>query len=63
MIEINGNKRPIYGVLTEPLRGDMHKNSSSTTDEKEKQDSSENWYKGDSNEVSYIPKAHVQFLE
>ena len=26
MIEINGNKRPIYGVLTEPLRGDMHKN-------------------------------------
>ena len=58
MIEINGNRRPIYGVLTEPLRGDMQKNS-----DKNETETSKNWYKKDEMEVSYIPKAHVQFLE
>jgi hypothetical protein len=27
MLERNDHKRPIYGVLTEPIRGDMYKNT------------------------------------
>lgn len=51
-VRISDNRRPIYGVLTEPLRGKIRnkKDSSQTF-------TSEEDYSG------YIPKAHVQFLE
>lgn len=49
VVEISDNRRPIYGVLTEPIRGNM---KSKTNNEGEQ-----------SEEFSYIPKAHVQFLE
>lgn len=39
--------RPVIGVLSEPLRGDLLEDS----------------LKNDSGYVSYIPKTHVQFLE
>lgn len=29
--EIQGNKRPIYGILSEPIRGDMRKNDTNET--------------------------------
>ncbi len=43
-VEISDNRRPTFGVLSEPLRGDIGSD-----------------YKGE--KMSYIPKAHVQFLE
>jgi len=49
VVEISDNRRPIYGVLTEPIRGNMK----SKTNNEDVQ----------SEEMSYIPKAHVQFLE
>jgi len=51
-VKISDNRRPIYGVLTEPLRGKIRnkKDLSQTF-------TSEEDYSG------YIPKAHVQFLE
>lgn len=51
VIDISDNRRPIYGVLTEPLKGDM----------RSKNDSSEIFEIAE--DVSYIPKAHVSFLE
>lgn len=39
---LDANKRPVIGVLTEPIRGDTYEIKQA---------------------VSYIPKAHVQFLE
>ena len=51
-VKISDNRRPIYGVLTEPLRGNMK-----NTQREEHQISA------DTEEHSYIPKAHVQFLE
>ena len=51
-MKISDNRRPIYGVLTEPLRGTI----------KNKRDSSES-LSSEEDDVSYIPKAHVQFLE
>lgn len=44
-VEISDNRRPIYGVLTEPLRGNMK--------------SKNNLFDYIKDEVSYIPKAHV----
>jgi hypothetical protein len=49
VIEISDNRRPIYGVLTEPIRGTMK----SKSEGKEVQ----------TDQMSYIPKAHVSFLE
>lgn len=51
-VKISDNRRPIIGVLTEPLRGGI----------RNKKDSSKR-FESKAGEVSYIPKAHVQFLE
>ena len=50
-IDVSDNRRPVYGVLTEPLRGDM----------RSKNDTGEVFEIAE--DVSYIPKAHVSFLE
>lgn len=50
-VDVSDNRRPIYGVLTEPLRGDM----------KSKNDTSEVFEIAE--DLSYIPRAHVSFLE
>jgi len=53
-MEVSDNRRPIYAVLTEPIRANMK-----STNESENID-----IKSDKNDyISYIPKAHVQFLE
>lgn len=52
-MDVNDNRRPIYGVLTEPIRGNM----------KNKYESDDKEYLEINQELSYIPKAHVQFLE
>jgi peptidase E len=49
---VSDNRRPVYGVLTEPIRGRI----------RNKKDSKDS-YSHENDEVSYIPKAHVQFLE
>lgn len=48
MKDIDSSKRPVIGVLSEPLRGKIHATGSTeeTVDI-----------------TSYIPKAHVKFLE
>lgn len=51
-IRVSDNRRPVYGVLTEPIRGKIRN---------KKEDSETYDHRND--EVSYIPKAHVQFLE
>ena len=53
--EISDNRRPIYGVLTEPIRGTM-KSKSANSDSEDKSIEEDEL-------LSYIPKAHVQFLE
>jgi hypothetical protein len=52
VVDVSDNRRPIYGVLTEPLRGDL---KNRYTGDETHSASAEN--------VSYIPKAQVQFLE
>lgn len=54
-MEVSDNRRPIYGVLTEPIRGTM-KSKSADIDETDKSIQEDEL-------MSYIPKAHVQFLE
>ena len=54
-MEVSDNRRPIYGVLTEPIRGTM-KSKSADVDETDKSIEEDEL-------MSYIPKAHVQFLE
>lgn len=51
---IDHARRPVIGVLTEPLRGELYKkvNSRFKVDELIETDT-----------ASYVPKAHVQFLE
>ena len=49
IMEVSDNRRPIYGVLTEPLRANMKSQSSDTIDV----NTERNEY------VSYIPKSHV----
>ena len=44
-------KRPVYGVLTEPIRGTLKQGEKA--DDKTVDDAS----------VSYVPRSHVQFLE
>lgn len=44
---LNHERRPVFGILTEPLRGDIDINSADI----------------DKDALSYVPKAHVQFLE
>lgn len=51
--DVSNYRRPIIGVLTEPLRGDMEKKDKSLF---------ETIYQI-SEDKSYIPRAHVQFLE
>jgi len=41
-------KRPVYGVLTEPIRGTLKKGEKETVENAN---------------VSYVPRSHVQFLE
>lgn len=52
-VDISDNRRPIYGILTEPLRGNL----------KNKNANSDKGYDSEKETVSYIPKSHVQFLE
>ena len=52
---IDHSKRPIVGVLTEPLRGDMYRESDEYKDEVGKGK--------DYGVPGYVPRAHVQFLE
>ena len=47
-------KRPVIGILTEPLRGELYTPSNSRFKKDELVDTST---------ASYVPKAHVQFLE
>ena len=59
MMKISDNRRPIYGVLTEPIRGTMKSKSAAEDKENGLEDKSII----ESELMSYIPKAHVQFLE
>ncbi len=54
--EVDENKRPVIGVLTEPLRGNLFKEREDHLDEDDLVSS----YKDGT--ASYVPKAHVQFL-
>ena len=58
-MRISDNRRPIYGVLTEPIRGNMQSKSA----EKDLLNGLEDKSIDESELMSYIPKAHVQFLE
>lgn len=51
---IDHGKRPVIGILTEPLRGELYTPSNSRFIKDELMDTST---------ASYVPKAHVQFLE
>lgn len=51
-MRISDNRRPIYGVLTEPLRGRIRNKKDENQEFSSEYDS-----------VSYIPRAHVQYLE
>lgn len=51
-IKISDHRRPVYGVLTEPIRGRLRNKKDET-----------HTFDHTSEEVSYIPRAHVQFLE
>ena len=42
-------KRPVIGVLTEPIRGDLYQGKQKVS--------------GSQNAPGYVPRAHVQFLE
>ena len=59
MMKISDNRRPIYGVLTEPIRGNMKSKSAAEDKENGLKDKSID----EEELMSYIPKAHVQFLE
>jgi len=59
MMKISDNRRPIYGVLTEPIRGNMKSKSAAEDRENGLKDKSID----EEELMSYIPKAHVQFLE
>jgi len=48
--EIDHNDRPVFGILTEPIRGNLSKGENKDAEKIE-------------TELSYVPKAHVQFLE
>lgn len=57
LTEIDEARRPVIGVLTEPLRGDLYKSKQvDHEDDTLITTSSEQ-------SLSYVPKAHVQFLE
>jgi len=51
---IDHSRRPVIGVLTEPLRGEMYTPATSQFKEDELEDTSA---------ASFVSKAHVQFLE
>ena len=52
---IDHSKRPVIGVLTEPMRGDLYRASDKWQDEIGKGT--------DKGVPGYVPRAHVQFLE
>ena len=52
---IDHSKRPVVGVLTEPLRGDMYRANDEYREEIGKGK--------DEGVPGYVPRAHVQFLE
>lgn len=47
----------MFGILTEPMRGDIYKHKD------DKHSDMDLVFKADDGHVSYVPKAHVQFLE
>ena len=51
IMEVSDNRRPIYGVLTEPLRANMRSNK--------KHGENINVNSEDNEQYSYIPKAHI----
>jgi hypothetical protein len=51
----DSSRRPVIGVLTEPLRGDLYK-----VDDRLKL---QQMHRGEDTIPGYVPKAHVQFLE
>ena len=51
--KISDNRRPVYAVLTEPIRGSLKNN----------RDNEDVQFDHTKDEISYVPKAHVQFLE
>lgn len=51
-IKISDHRRPVYAVLTEPIRGRMRNKKDDTQT-----------FDHNSEEISYVPRAHVQFLE
>lgn len=53
IVQLSQYRRTVIGILTEPLKGDLIKNSSNDN---------EIIQAGDE-KVSYVPKSHVQFLE
>jgi hypothetical protein len=55
--DIDHGKRPVIGVLTEPLRGDMYK------PKEHFYGSQEVLHERTEQTATYVPKAHVQFLE
>jgi hypothetical protein len=55
--DIDHGKRPVIGVLTEPLRGDMYKVKENFYGDQEK------LHEQSEQSATYVPKAHVQFLE
>ena len=55
--DIDHGKRPVIGILTEPLRGDLYRptDAYATPDEL--------IHAKDAQMMHYVPKAHVQYLE
>ena len=53
---IDHSQRPVIGVLTEPLRGDLYKSDATDVNEKIGRGVEED-------APGYVPRAHVQFLE
>ena len=51
IMEVSDNRRPIYGVLTEPLRANMRSSKESSRNI--------NVNSEDNEQFSYIPKAHI----
>ena len=53
---IDHSQRPVIGVLTEPLRGDLYKKGATSVNDKIDG-------RRESAAPGYVPRAHVQFLE
>ena len=60
-ILVSDARRPIYGVLTEPLKGDLVK--SEIKDDRKHTKVETERVRSAEKRASYVPRAHVQFLE